>query len=210
MTEPIHLDKLIRSRVARLQAEYLSSKRASASALLASLRQGLGREPGAVPSIWEITLSGLGQARGDMPTKAEQASHDTLTLYALHQQSKSEPMHVAGQNLCRAVARLASRSNGDHEKAVRRRFDAAATAATYGELRQHMRGLIQQLRNEGIPIDYGQLAQDLMEAQWPGGLAKVRRRWVRSYYSSESPVRVDDDSGFSTEPKQTTNPPGEE
>lgn len=180
---------IVSERVMRLQGAYLEGTSARATALLAALRHAVGRQPGEVPEIWEITMEGLGPARGDAPTAMERACHDALTLYALHQQSRSKAMHVVGYGLGRSVYRLAMEDAGVHVQAVRRRFDAAATSATYEELRHHLRGLIAQLRSRDIATDYGALARDLLDAQWAEGLVTVRRRWARSYYREAASFR---------------------
>ena len=183
MSEEQDLSLIVGARVSRLQGEYLRSSAPGAIALLASLRHAVGREPGDVPEIWEITVAGLGPARGDEPTPRERACHDAITLYVLHQQSRATAMHVPGAYLGRSVHRLGMSGGVDNSRAVRRRFDAAATASTYIELCHHLRGLVSQLRSAAIPTDYGALARDLLDSQRIGGLAVVRRRWARAYYA---------------------------
>lgn len=165
-------------RVRRLLQDL--GRTSAATAILAQLRNSVGREPGSVPAIWEVTIADLpGRAVGDDPTPEERASHAALTLFATHQQSRPTPMHMRGPGVGEAVRRLAA---GDAEAAVRRRFHAVATASSFEEACHHLRGIVTQLRTAGVPLDYGQLADDLLRLQRPGGDEVVRRRWGRQYY----------------------------
>lgn len=180
------LGAVIAERVEQLQATV--GKTSATTATLARLRKSLSHEPGSVPAIWELTTADLpGQVDGDDPTPEERAAHVTLTLYAVHQQAKTKPMHVRGTGFGKAVRRLAA---GDREAAVRRRLDAVATATSFAEAAHHLRALITQLRSAEIPLDYGQLADDLLRFQRPGGPETVRRRWGRQYYLND-PKTID-------------------
>lgn len=187
--------KLVHSRVARLAATRGTS---GTTAVLARLRRAVGKPPGWDPELWELTLSGVpGRVVSDAPTVEERAVHTAITLYAVHQQSRPEPMHVRGHGLGTAVRSLASATQA--ESAVRRRFDAAATATSFDEAVHHLRGLITQLRAHRVPLDYGLLADDLLQLQDNRTADAVRLRWGRQYY------RIDRDSAPST-PAGTTNP----
>jgi CRISPR system Cascade subunit CasB len=185
---------LVHSRIARLAASRATS---GTAADLARLRRSVAKPPGWDPDLWELTLSGVpGRAVSDSPTAEERAVHTALVLYAVHQQSRPEPMHVRGPGLGKAVRSLAAATQA--ESAVRRRFDAAATATTFEEVVHHMRGLITQLRAHRVPLDYGQLADDLHQLQDPWKVDAVRLRWGRQYY------RIDRD-GVSGAPAGTTD-----
>jgi CRISPR system Cascade subunit CasB len=179
------LGALVDERVSGLQARYRNN-RSSGVSDLAALRRASTAEPGADPRIWELTLAGIPTpaGAGDEPTAEERAAHAALTLYAVHQQSQSLPMHVPGQGLGRSVRTLGQRPGA--EAAVRRRFEALGTAATFAELMQHARGLIRQLRSAAIPLDYGQLADDLVALQSPAHAPRVRLRWGRDYHRAPS------------------------
>lgn len=70
------------------------------------------------------------------------------------------------------------------ESSVLRRFNALATADSIPEVSHHLRGMIQLLRREGIPLDYPQLAEDLYQYQFVDGAPNVRLRWGRDLYAS--------------------------
>jgi len=155
-------------------------------ASLAMLRRGIGRSPGSTPELWSATFGGLPEdlmGTGSSPTRAEWAVHTALTLYALHQQGKSpreRPMHQEGRRLGMAVRELV-RSDKDEER-VKRRFDAVATSDGLMELSNHLRGLVQLLKSEEIPLDYAQLAEDLYRYQFPDARNSVRLNWGRDFY----------------------------
>lgn len=205
--------------VSSLQAKLLASKpRPEAVAALARLRRGLGREPGsdytlddylAVPDELLAELDELPRHRivaAEKVFDAEYAKHAALTLYALHQQSRQEPMHVDGRGLGTAIADLARLSSGP--EGVRRRFAALGTAISYEEALYHLRSLTLMLREHRIPLDYGLLADDLRRLRRPGGRAQMQAAWGREFFrrrpsgeSAPAPVPAD----MTTEATATTN-----
>lgn len=170
----------------RVQQLLQTGDRGSTRATLAHLRRAVARDAGTVPEVWEITLEGApGEARGDDPTREETAIHTALTLFAVHQQSREEPMHRSGTGLGRAVRQLEARvtsGQSDGPSPVRRRFDALATAQTPAEAAHHLRGLVDQMRAHKVPLDYARLAEDLFDMQHPARAHGVRLRWAREYY----------------------------
>lgn len=190
MTTRIHDDEL-RQHVLRivtgLQERALGAApraRGSAIAELAVLRRGVGSSPGDDVSLVGLTVGGLypTDARlDDEPTDAEHAAHAAITLYALHQQSRSTRMHQVGPSFGTATRMLGQRTNAT--EAVRRRFTALATAVSWAELAHHARGLVQQFRAHEVPLDYGRLAVDLRNLRNPARAHGVRLAWGRHYFA---------------------------
>lgn len=132
---------------------------------LARLRRAASTEIGDDPAAWQVAFVSfpVPDDDRDYPNAEEKAVYLALTLFALHQRSKSEPMHLEdGPSLGSALSRLA-RINGsdDPSDPVIRRFNALATADTELETRWHLRSLVGQLRAHDIRLDYGRLADDL-------------------------------------------------
>ncbi len=171
------LGLVVHSRITGLQ---MTRNSASTTAMLAQLRSALGREPGDLSSIWGITLDGLpgGSGQTSTATPHEWASHIALTLYALHQQSRPRDMHRRGALFGGAIRRHYE----DHSQTIRKRLDAMTTSSSFAETRFHLRGIVTLLRSADIPLDYGALADDLVEVQRAGRSAVVHRRWGRQFY----------------------------
>lgn len=154
-------------------------------AALAELRRGVGKKPGDVPQLWGYFLQDMPEEFfGDKePSKAEWAVYTSLTLFALHQQGKdpkSDTMNKEGYSFGTAVNKLVH--NEDERERVARRFYAAATASSMEELSHHMRGIIQLLRGEGVPLDYPMLAADLYRYQFSSLVSNVRLKWGQDFY----------------------------
>ena len=165
----------------------LNSKNESATrAMLAKLRRGIGKPPGSMPDLWPFTLDGLPESLGRKtggPTKGEWAVHTALTLFALHQQGKDlgkSCMHQEGATLGISTHRLVERP--EEEDRIKHRFDAVATSQAPEEFAHHLRGIIQLLRDKGIPLDYSVLTEDLYRFQFPEARDTVRLRWGRDFY----------------------------
>ncbi|MFR8086899.1 MAG: type I-E CRISPR-associated protein Cse2/CasB [Lachnospirales bacterium] len=158
-------------------------------AMLANLRRGIGRSPGDMPELWGVFLQDMPpemqQERGDA-TREEWAIYLALTLYALHQQgysiSKNENMNQEGVSLGNAVGQLIKPEEDPVENSVLRRFNALATASDIRECAHHLRGMVQLLRANTIPLDYPKLAQDLYVLQFKDSAPNVRLHWGQDYY----------------------------
>jgi|APMI01.1.fsa_nt_gi CRISPR system Cascade subunit CasB len=185
----------IRDHVARLiselQRRYLPSgararPEAYASAMLARLRQTPADDVASGSSfallydrLPERLISDLGA-----PTRAESAIHAALVLYAGHQQSRGEPMHVPGRSLGRAARDLAmSRGGAELDEAMVARFHRVATATGPGVRLAQLRSLISLFRAHSIPLDYARLACDLYDLDYPASADRVRLRWGRDLHS---------------------------
>ena len=169
----------------RLQSLSDNQRRAE----LAKLRRGIGHAPGELPELWGSFLLEMPESfQGrSAPSAAEWAVYLALTLYAMHQQGNDRLMNCPGNTLGRAVRQLAERNSAGQdwtEASVLRRFNALATADSMPEVSHHLRGMIQLLRREGIPLDYPQLAEDLYQYQFVDGAPNVRLRWGRDLYAS--------------------------
>lgn len=166
-----------------LQGRYCSKNRkeALARAQVAALRKGASRSPGELPEIWELTRVEVPDGAGDAPTWEEIAVHTAMTLYAVHQQSRTEPMFSPSVGLGSAAHDLVGRD--EENPSARARFNALVTSTTVAELRHHLRGFVSLLRARGIALDHAMLADDIVGFQRPGGAKKVRLNWARQYYS---------------------------
>ena len=163
-----------------LQKRYLDNE-SLGRAEVAALRKGANRAPGELPEIWELTRVEVPDGAGDAPTREEIAVHTAMTLYAVHQQSRSECMFVPGRGLGRAAHELVG--TDEENPSARARFNALVTSTTVAELRHPLRNLVSLLRSRGIALDHAMLADDIVRFQRPGGAKSVRLAWARQYYS---------------------------
>ena len=158
--------------VNHLQRGYLAAPRGAWSVrTMAALRHADAATPGTDAQVWEVTLGRLPDellGHGATPaTAAEQAVHAAVVLYAIHQQSRSEPMHVPGIGLGQAVRTLSARRSGGPEwdPGTISRFQHLCRAQQWGIRIENLRGLIAFMRSEGVPLDHGRLAADLWRIQ---------------------------------------------
>lgn len=177
----------MRNRLGELRAD---SNESRVRAQLANLRRGIGRKPGDMPELWGMLFAEMPEemlSQNGQPTHEEWAIYTALTLYALHQQGSKiseQNMHEEGKSenrLGRAVARLVKDEENDRDR-IARRLNAFATADDMLTAAHHLRGLIQLLRAEGIPLDYVHLAENLYDFQNPDFRPSVRLEWGQDFY----------------------------
>ena len=163
-----------------LQNRYLHNE-AQARGQMAALRGAVAREPGEVPEVWELTQVKVPDNAGDAPTREEIAVHTAMTLYAVHQQSRTVPMFRPGVGLGRAARELVGWD--EENPSAQKRFNALVTSTTVAELRHHLRGFVSLLRARDIALDHAMLADNIVHFQRPNGAKQVRLAWARQYYS---------------------------
>jgi len=183
--------------VGALQEQVLREPpRPEAVSALARLRRAIGREPGfdyTLETYLWVPDSLLGRRpASDAAADSEYAVHDAVTLYALHQQSRRERMHVDGRGLGAAVAGLVRKVDGPD--GVRRRFAALGTAGSYAESIYHLRSLVTMLREHQIPTDYGLLADDLRLLRQPSGRTQTQAAWGREFFRSRPDTDTSEES----------------
>jgi CRISPR system Cascade subunit CasB len=192
-------------RVRSLQSRFLRVPQdPGAVAALARLRRAVGKEPGEIMDVLEYTFTPAllhGHPEDDPgPSPAERAAHVAITLFALHQQSRGERMHHRGRGLGMALRRLHTGASAIPEPIVRR-FRMLGTADSFGELSHHLRGVVQLLRAQGAPLDYGLLAHQLHT--WQNDPSRVRMTWGRQFYRQNRPDRDPEPADSDTD--QTTD-----
>jgi len=162
-------------------------------ARLASLRHGIGLEPGELPELWGMLFEDLPENMLGKRGKAsceEWAIYNALTLFALHQQGRdpqTDSMNEKGVSIGKAASKLVLAGGGSDEERERvgRRFFAIALASEIEAMSYHLRTFIPLLRAEGIGLDYAGLARDIYWYNTESGQASVRLVWGQDFYSSE-------------------------
>lgn len=190
----------------RLREITLPGNQAASKAALAKLRRGVGKNPGSSPELWELTLYEFPEelmGSAAKPSQGEWAVHIVLTLFSVHQQSKDIHTQCMNQNravLGRSLRRLVK--DQEDEGRIKRRFDAVVTSQSPRELANHLRGLVQLLRDAGIPLDYPALGMDIYRFQFPTLRDGVRLQWGRDYY--RQPTQSDEQTTYE-ERKENSN-----
>ncbi|GHB18924.1 MULTISPECIES: type I-E CRISPR-associated protein Cse2/CasB [Streptomyces] len=185
--------RLAAQLVTPLQRGYLADQSQDVAAL-ARLRRGAGREAGQLPDLWSLIDTGPLHVPPDDArplneldlVRAEDALHVSLTLWALHQQSRPTGMHQADRKDSRrglgtAVRRMMK--PGEIDEPLRKRLVRAGTAPDLTSLAQRLRDIVVLLRRADIPLDYALLAGQLYTWQRPGGADIVRREWGNSFHA---------------------------
>ena len=153
-------------------------------ATLAKLRHGIGKQLESNPDAWDVVLEGLDErllsSDGEL-SAAEKAIYTAMTLYAIHQQGKSEQMSRGNDSFGAAIKKLIDPEGGNAES-IKRRFDSIVTANNYIEISHYSRGLVQMLKARDIPMDYGQFAADLYEIHFTDSRNRVLLRWGEDFY----------------------------
>jgi CRISPR system Cascade subunit CasB len=196
---PIAIRNFVGGRIYSL----LSREEPYIRATLAKLRRGLGKHPGKLPDIWDFTLENLPEvflSRSGVPTSGEWAVHISLTLFALHQQGRdpklnpmSKPILEGGKTIGNAVQALAIKRGTESKEAIKRRFDTIITSNSSEELAFHLRGMINLIKSESIPIDYPLLAEDIFRFQSEEQRDNVRLKWGQDYYFYQGKDENDDE-----------------
>lgn len=196
------------SRIIPLQRGYTRAPRDSASVrTLAGLRHADINSPGADPDLWEATLGSLPEAfqgRGDDPASpAERAVHGALVLYAIHQQSRPEPMHRSGIGLGQAVRSLSQKRSGgqDWDPGTISRFHHLCRAQSSAIRLENLRGLVTLFRSESVGLDYGRLAGDLWSIE-SGHIQGTLLAWGRQLHRMEPTAHDNPDQSTVTEGTQ--------
>ncbi|WP_296137273.1 type I-E CRISPR-associated protein Cse2/CasB [uncultured Tessaracoccus sp.] len=189
MSEPFRCGQYVVTRIRQLVGTDAATMSPNTRAVLAQLRQALGKEAGTVPAVWPVTLEGVPEMRAQQQRHVEAALHLALTLFVLHQQAQPRCMHDPSRSFGSAIRRLADQTaseEGPHTSPAYRRFTAACTTTDVRALETHLRGLVTQLRSADIGFDYDGFADDLYFFQVPGRAVTVQRRWGRQFHHLNS------------------------
>lgn len=176
----------------RINSFVNSGNDSAVKAMLAQLRRGAGKHPSVNPAVWEAAFKNLPQelygASSDL-SYAEIAIQLTLTLFAIHQQSKdlrSELMHESGISIGTALGLLVKAKGKDSYNSIKKRFDKIITADSLDELSNHLRGAVKLLRSNGISLDYQMLSMQLYNYQYVDSREAIQLSWARDFFSTVS------------------------
>ena len=172
-------------RIRQIDAGMSGGSASAAARQLAVLRHGLGDYPGSRPDAWNVAFDGCPEellGYGTEPSDAERAIYLVLTLYAMHRQGQSSPMHSDKATLgggARQIA-AASEATGGTPK-MPTSFASLVTADSVDEMEHHLRQTVLRLRAKGIRINYATLARQVFWFANPYRRDGIRLEWSREY-----------------------------
>lgn len=185
------LHRAVSNAAEKLQNSYLGrednpASEAAARGVLAELRRHTGQRPEKAPLAFEKALSYvypvlLDETADSYATYDEEAAFHALTLFALHMQSATQPMHTDKRSFARACGLMYA--HGESES-LKPRFDAVLTANSYESQLYHVRSLVTLLRAKDLGFDYGAFAQDLKTLQGSKFANSVLLSWGRDFASA--------------------------
>lgn len=196
MARETEIRTYVRRQIAFLAKDEEVLERGGSKAQLAKLRRGAGKKPGELPELWGMFLKDMPEellGRNGNPSYAEWAIYTALTLFALHQQGHSEPVHQEGEenHFGRAMRKLVpnGKDNDEDEENIRRKLSIVAGADDMEELSYHLRAVVKLLGNSEVKLDYADLAEDLYWFQFENYGDRIRLKWGQDFYRS---VKTDD------------------
>ena len=136
---------------------------------LASLRRGLGQEPGTAPEMYRYVVPLLPE---NPPPWKEISFYLIAALFASH--PKSTNKGNLGNHLASA------RADGN-EEALERRFTALLSAHP-DDLPDYLRQTISLLKSKEVPVNWNQLLSDLQWWSHSEYGNSVRKRWATSFW----------------------------
>ena len=165
--------------------EIFGLREADFRSTMASLRRGVGREPGEIPELLGQLLLSMPEEMMDSSGRATaelRACYAALTLFAMHQQghSQTERMSKEDASLGSAVAHLIT--NEEEFSRVQRRFNMMATSDDLNELQYHFRTIVRMLSDKSLPVDYVTMAEDFYRYQFMDNRPAVRLKWGQDFY----------------------------
>lgn len=192
MSRKTEIKNFVSRKIHILQAE---ADFGSGKAMLANLRRGVGREIGELPQVLGILLQDMPEnfwSEDGTATREEWVCYTVLTLYALHQQgydTKKQWMHTEEEvSMGRALYRLKNSYDNDPnaEQRIVQKLRTLASAVDRKELSYHLRGIVQLLKSNGIPMNYKNLAEDLYDMQFSDGKRRVCLKWGQDFYGGKT------------------------
>lgn len=180
----------VAAHAAQLQARSAAGDQ-SATRTIALLRRAAGTPPGSIPDILDDTVGlipGHLAGKGPTATAYEHAAHAAMTLFGMHRQGATRNAHKVGAHPADAISTLAYRRSsrpGVESPGVRAAFNRALTGGTPARTVRELIPLVRMMQQEGIPVDYGALADDLSGLFTPARRNGVRLMWARRYSATK-------------------------
>ena len=171
----------------------------SGKALLAGIRDSIGKELANAPQVWPLLFANLPEEYlGDKAkiTAEENAIYLSLQIYALMQQGSSK-LERGEEKATRNIGESLRILRGDESKvkAMDERFNTMVTAGSFEELSHYLRQMIKILKATAAnpSVNYPKLANDLFWMQ-KGKRDNILMDWARAYYQTFQKNTVEKES----------------
>lgn len=144
-------------------------------AALAALRRGLGKKPGEAPEMFPVLLRLL--PVGPMWRRHTACAYTIASLFAMHPESWDGPGNGRwSRNLGASLRQL---QEGPESGGPERRVVSLLNSKDEN-LPEHLRGIVSLLRSRQVPVDWKQLAYDIL--QWTDPEREVQQRWATAFW----------------------------
>ncbi|MCS7238438.1 MAG: type I-E CRISPR-associated protein Cse2/CasB [Thermoguttaceae bacterium] len=117
----------------------------------------------------------------DLANDNERTIFETVAAcFAFHPELTTEGNLGTTLRQIALAQRPAEQSPNEAIEHFERRFSRLITATTVDELCQQLRSIIQLAKSQAIPVNYGQLLEDLLN--WESSWQQIRVEWAAAYY----------------------------
>jgi CRISPR type I-E-associated protein CasB/Cse2 len=160
-----------------------------ARAVLANLRQGLGKHIG--EADLSFVLSDLDDF-ADGRDEELKVIFAVLTVFAKHQQGtpiNTKSMYDKNKPFCKSLRENPNFSADETGKGFRKRFQIMLTSQSREELLRHIRSLV--ALQKGIGFDYPRLAADIYQFGFDENRDDIRLKWGKEFYISKKSEEKD-------------------
>lgn len=190
-------DQIYKYIVSKIEYIRSISDTGAGRGLMADLRHGVGKKPGEIPGLWGMIFDRIpAELTGHKEaSNAEWAIYTALTLYALHQQGNDTNMHQKDMSVGRAASLLVK--DEEDVKRILNRLNLVATAVSQEDLAYHLRGVVQLLKSEKLPLDYARLAKEIYLFFDQERAGAIKLAWGRDFYGEryKSNEKENDNNG---------------
>lgn len=177
------------------KAEFLAQLKKLDAGALAELRRSLSRPPGQSVRVFPLVERFVPRDREEQRA----AYYLVAALFALYhregdfsQAEEDSPQPERPKSLGWSIGRVRNQ-DGQRPPGLEARFTHLLDAA-WNELPQPLRQMVGLLRSSAIPIEWGQLLDDLL--RWSFWDRKVQIRWAGDFYLSvDEPVETEEPKG---------------
>lgn len=177
--------KFVMGKIHSIEAG-MRDNRPSVTKELAVLRHGLGEAAGSYPAAWQAAFDGCPESllgSGETPSAPESAIYAVLTIFSMHAQGSSMPVHTNKISFGNAMRLLTLKSSDGSigNASMPASMAALITADSISEMEHYLRQCVARLRAQGLGINYAKLTNQVLRFHDEGRRDGVRLEWSREF-----------------------------